>query len=191
MQTTGSSHLTEPSPSWAGLWGCKKSPAHPGAYWKGPTWEDVTCFSPIALTTAASSPRSPPVAKLGLGWLIPPGGSQAQAQGGARMSKDWVLGERQAPRRHCAVRTGHERELISGEAVSNQRLLPFILLPREPCSLQKGVPTVCLEGRARSKGAAKPWVQLPSCSGFLLAITGLAFQHLQLSKKNLSIPLHI
>lgn len=100
------------------------------------------------------------------------------------MSKDRVFGERQAPRRHSAVRTGHERELISGEAVSNQRLLPFILHPREPCSLQKGVPTVCLEGRARSKGAVKPWVQLPFCSGFLLDITGLAFQHLQLSKKS-------
>lgn len=39
------------------------------------------------------------------------------------MSKDRVLGERQAWQRHSIVRMGHEYELISGEAVSNQRLL--------------------------------------------------------------------
>lgn len=56
------------------------------------------------------------------------------------MSKDRVLGERQAWQRHSVVRMGHECELISGEAVSNQRLLrgSFILHLRESCSLQKG-----------------------------------------------------
>lgn len=101
------------------------------------------------------------------------------------MSKDRVLGERQTQWRHSVVRMGHECELISGEAVSNQTLLQgsFILHLRESCSSWKGVPVICLEDRARSKGAGKFWEQLPFSSMYLVAITGFAFQHLQLSKK--------
>lgn len=101
------------------------------------------------------------------------------------MSKDRVLGERQAWQRHSIVRMGHDCELISGEAASNQKLLRgcFILHLREPWSLQKGVPVICSEDRAWSKGAGKFWEQLPFSSMLRVAITGLAFQHLQLSKK--------
>lgn len=101
------------------------------------------------------------------------------------MNKDRVLGERQTQWRHSVVRMGHECELISGEAVSNQTLLrgSFILHLRESCSSWKGVQAICLEDKAWSKGAGTVLEQLPFSSVLLVAITGFAFQHLQLSKE--------
>lgn len=96
-------------------------------------WEEVTCSSPVSLTTAAISPMVPPLEKLGFGWV----GSGSSS--GRCKSEQGQCSWRQAWQRHSTVRMGLDCELISGEAMSNQRLLrgSFISHLRESCSLQE------------------------------------------------------